>query len=110
MDYTISKMIKLKDVDNDMVHNFYYLNYCRLYNDDRNKYRKFKFITFFDIFDVQNYYDKEIVTKDDIKEYARDLAFTLNINNYITNYNDIDGLKKLYQYCNDTIKEYNRIC
>lgn len=105
VEYT--KIQKINEVNNDMVHNYYYIYYGRIYNQEHTRYRKFKYIYWFDIFDVQEFFEKDVITKQDVREYA------LNIeNNYlynIKNYNDKENLKKFYENCNETIREYNKI-
>ena len=105
VEYT--KIQKINEVNNDMVHNYYYIYYGRIYNQEHTKYRKFKYIYWFDIFDVQEFFDKDVITKQDIREYA------LNIeNNYIYNikdYEDKESLKEFYENCNETIRKYNKI-
>lgn len=105
VEYT--KIQKINEVNNDMVHNYYYIYYGRIYNQEHTKYRKFKYIYWFDIFDVQEFFEKDVITKQDVREYA------LNIeNNYIYNikdYEDKESLKKFYKNCNETIRKYNKI-
>lgn len=105
--YEYTKISKIYEVNNDMCHNYYYIYYGRIYNEEHTRYRKFKYIEWFDIFDVQEFFEKDYITKDDIREYA------LNIENSylysIKDYNDKNGLKDFYNYCNETIKNYNKI-
>ena len=80
---------RLLEVNNDMVHNFYYIYYGRIYNEDKTRYRRFKYIEWFDMFDVQEYYEKDWITQDDINNYALTLE-----NSYllmIKDYNDIQA-------------------
>ena len=98
---------RLLEVNNDMVHNFYYIYYGRIYNEDKTRYRRFKYIEWFDMFDVQEYYEKDWITQDDINNYALTLE-----NSYllmIKDYNDIKHFKEFFEYCNETIKNYNKI-
>lgn len=108
VDFEITRTKKLLEQNNEMAHNYYYLIYGRIYNEGRTRVRKFKYVLWFDIFDLQEYFEKDIITKEDIKNYINDLEI-----GYLTNlkdYNDIEGLKDLYDYCNETIKNYNEIC
>lgn len=108
VDFEITKTKKLLETNNEMAHNYYYLIYGRIYNEEKTRMRKFKFVEWFDIFDLQEYFEKDIITKEDIKNYLNDLEI-----GYLTNlksYNDIEGLKEFYNYCNETIENYNRIC
>lgn len=105
IEYT--KINKILEVNNDMAHNYYYIYYGRIYNENKTIYKKFKYIEWFDIFDLQEYYEKDYITKEDIKNYANTLenGFLLSIKDY----NDTEHLKEFYNYCNDTIKNYNKI-
>lgn len=107
MKIEFTKINKIHEVNNCMAHNYYYIYYGKIYNSDHTRYRKFKYIEWFDIFDLQEYYDKDIITNEDIKNYALTLE-----NSYllaIKDYNDIKHLKEFYNYCNETIKNYNSI-
>lgn len=97
---------KLLEVNNNMCHNFYYVQYGRIYNVDKTRYRKFKFVVWFDIFDVQEYFEKEIVNKQDITECADEFAWSSYEANsdLIKSYNDC---KAFYDWCNETINDYN---
>lgn len=57
MEIKITKRQKLLEINNDMCHNYYYLVNGRIYNDDKTAYRKFKFIPWFDIIDVDEYFN-----------------------------------------------------
>lgn len=111
VNFEITKKQKLLEVNNDMCHNYYYLIYGRIYNENKTRYRKFKFVEWFDIFDMQEYYEKDFITKEEIKNYVDDLIFGAScayIDN-IKSFNDEKGLKNFYNYCNETIKNYNNI-
>ena len=109
VDFKITKKQKILEVNNDKAHNFYFLIYGHIYNEEKTRYRKFKFVEWFDIFDLQEYFDKDYITEDDIKQYVNELIETTNITN-IKDYNDKEGLKNFYDFCNDTIRRYNNIC
>lgn len=107
VNYEITKKEMLAEQNNDMCHNYYFLVHGRIYNEDKTRYRKFKYIEWFDIFDVMEFFDIDRVTKEDVKEYLNNLE-----NCYLTDikeYNDIQGLKQLYKYCNETIENYNKL-
>ena len=109
VDFEITKTKKLLETNNEMAHNYYYLIYGRIYNEEKTRMRKFKYVVWFDIFDLQEYFEKDIITEDDIKQYVNDLIDTTNITN-IKDYNDKEGLKNFYDFCNDTIRRYNNVC
>lgn len=100
----ITKTSKLLEVNNDMVHNFYYLVYGRIINKDKTKYKKFKFVLFYDIFDLQEYWDDIVITKDMEKEYRNELIF-----NMVSTIKSYDDTIDFYELCNNTIKNYNKI-
>lgn len=107
MEIEFTKISKLYEQNNDMCHNFYYLYYGKIYNKEHTRYRKFKYVEWFDIFDLQDYYEKDYISKEDIRNYALSLE-----NSYllaIKDYDDIKGLKNFYNYCNESIENYNRI-
>ena len=105
MEIKITKKEKLQEINNEMVHNFYYLVYGRIYNDDNTKYKKFKLVLFFDVFDVQEYFEQDFYTKDNIKNFVDAL-----IDSYTSLITDYNKTQYFYEICNDTIKRYNKIC
>lgn len=105
----ITKTSKLLEVNNDMVHNFYYLVHGRIINENRTKYKKFRFVLFYDVFELQEYFETKdnetvVITKDMEKEYRNYLIF--NMVDTIKSYNDT---KYFYELCIDTIKNYNKV-
>jgi hypothetical protein len=107
MNIEYTKINKILEVNNDMVHNYYYIYYGRIYNENKTRYRKFKYIEWFDIFDIQEYFEKEWVTKEDIKEYASNIENSYLLT--IKDYNDTKGLKEFYNFCRESIENYNKI-
>ncbi len=100
----ITKKTKLKEINNCMCHNFYYLIYGRLYNQNKTKYKKFKFVLFFDAFDVQEYYEKDFYTKEDLKDFVEEKIF-FSFTQYIDSY---ENCNYFYEICNESIKNYNK--
>ena len=116
MEIKITKRTKLLEINNDMCHNFYYLINGRFYNDNHTAYRKFKFVSWFDIFDVDEYfnYDDENdiwidrpSTEEQIKEYLEECIWSMV--SIVSDYNDENQLKYFYNHCNDSIRHYNEI-
>ena len=101
--YKITKIQKLEEVCNSMCHNFYYLAFFRLYNDDNTRYKKGKFIVWVDAFDVQEYFDKDSYTKKDVETLVSDLA----VNTMETYYKDYNDTHELYEYCRQTILDHH---
>lgn len=99
----ITKRILLKEINNEMCHNYYYLVYGKIYNYNKTRYKNFKLVVFFDAFDVQEYYEQDYFTKDDIINYLNDC-----IGSYIDYIKNYDDLTTFYEICNDTIKSYNK--
>lgn len=111
VNFEITKTKKLLEVNNSMCHNYYYLIYGRIYNENKTRCRKFKFVEWFDIFDLQEFFEKDFITKEDIKVYVDELIYgiTSTYIECIENYNDEKHLKEFYEYCNETIENYNKI-
>ena len=107
MNIEYTKINKILEVNNDMAHNYYYVYYGRIYNENKTRYRKFKYVEWFDIFDLQEYYEKDIINKEDIRNYAETLENSYLLS--IKDYDDTKHLKEFYNYCSETIKNYNRI-
>lgn len=102
MNIKITKRTLLKEINNDMVHSFYYLINGRIQNEDKTKYRRFKFIVWFDVMDIQEYFEKDSYTQTDIREYL-DIVIechTATIKSY-------DDCKEFYNLCNETIENWN---
>ena len=106
VNFEITKRQKLYEQNINMVcHNFYYLIHGRLYNEDKTRFRKFKFVEWFDIFDIMEFFDTDYYNEKLIKEYVNNIE-----NSYLLNIQDFDdkkGLNDLYNYCNETIDYYN---
>ena len=107
VDFKITKSQMILETNNDMAHNYYFLIHGRIYNEDKTKYRRFKYVEWFDIFDVMEFFEKEYITIQDVK------AFLSNIENvYLYNIKDFDdkeSLSEFYSYCNETIRNFNKI-
>ena len=111
MEIKITKKQKLLEINNEMCHNYYYLVHGRIYNDDKTAYRKFKFISWFDIFDVDEYFNgddgDDPITKEMIMEYLDECIWaTITM---IKDYDDEVSLKYFYDICNESIIRYNEI-
>ena len=61
----------------------------------------------FDVFDVQEYFNKDIITNSDVKQYKEDLSYSYLSHN-IKDINDKEHIKEFLQDCNKTIDAYNR--
>jgi hypothetical protein len=112
VDWRITKRTKLLEINNDMCHNYYYLINGRINNADRSAYKKFKFVIWFDIFDVDEFFNhveddvwlERPITDDDISAYIDECicCYTDMIYSY-ENCNDF------YEMCNNSIIRYNEI-
>lgn len=105
----LTKCVKLFEVNNCMCHNYYYLQYGRIYNANRTEYRHFKFVVWFDIFDVMEYFDKDIITKENINEYAK-IICGVNCESYGNTIKIYNDCKQFFDFCNNTINHYNMVC
>lgn len=100
----ITKRVKLREVCNDMCHNYYYLVYVRIYNANKTRFRRASFVVWFDSEDVGCHVDKDYYNKKDVMELLNDLiAADLDL---IKSYNDTSDF---YEFCNDSIKRYNSV-
>lgn len=107
VDFEITKKQKILEVNNDMCHNYYYLIHGRIYNEGKTRMRKFKYVEWFDIFDLQEYFEKDIITQEDIKQYLCEIEIPYIYN--IKSFEDTKGLEEFYKFCNETIEDYNDI-
>lgn len=98
---------KIHEVNNDKCHNYYYVQYGRIYNAEHKRYRKFKFVVWFDIFDVQEYCEKDIITIKDIADCASEFAWA-EYELHSDLINTYDDCKEFYDWCNKTIDDYNK--
>lgn len=98
---------KIKEVNNSMCHNYYYLQHGRIYNADKTKFRRFKFVLWFDIFDVMEFYEKDAVSKEDISWYASEIAWSY-CEAYEGFIKSFDHCQAFFDWCNETINNYNK--
>lgn len=103
MEIEITKRVLLKEVDNEMCHNWYWLVCGRIINDEGTCYRKFKFVEWFDVFDVQEYSEDGTHSKKNVREYL-DTCIDARLG-YIVDYNHCNVF---YSMCNETIENWNR--
>lgn len=106
LDYEITKRIKLKEVNNDMTHNYYYLIMGKMYNEYRNRYRNFRYAAWFDIFDLQEYFEKDIINKKDIREYLEMILDNVISSISGIDYNNDDTIEKFYNICDNSIYNF----
>ena len=108
-DFTVelTKLEKLLEVNNDMCHNYYYLQYGRIYNKDKTQFRRFKFVEWADINDICDYLDKDFVTDKDIRFVMGDYAWgTCDSQEYLIK--SFDDCQAFFDWCNETIERFNR--
>ena len=99
----ITRIQKIKEVCNDMCHNWYYLVYGRIYTKDRKAFQRFKYVVWFDVFDVCEFYEKDGVTSQEIKNYSFEVATA-----FIPSWNlCAENCTDFLNDCNQTIKRYN---
>ena len=102
MEIKINKTEKLLEVNNDMVHNFYFLIKGRMYNDSKTESKKFKFVIWFDVFEVLEYFESDSYSESDIYDFLNDL--TANELSLIKSYNDCQDF---YNKCHQSIDKFN---
>ena len=107
VDFEIKKKQKILEVNNDMAHNYYYLIYGKLLNTEKTRCRKFKMVIWCDLFDVQEYFEKDFATNDEIKQYILECAIAQVEN--VKDYNDTESLREFYDFCNESINSYNQL-
>lgn len=97
---------KIHEVNNDMCHNYYYVQHGRIYNADRTCFRRFRFILWFDINDICEYFDTDVATKQEISQYVTECGISHcdNRQHLIKSFNEYHAF---YDWCNETIKHYN---
>lgn len=98
---------KLLEVNNSICHNFYYVQYGRIYNADKTQMRKFKFVFWFDIFDVMEYFEKDVVNKQEIAEYANEIGCG-TCETYNGLIQSFDNCQAFYDWCIQTIEDFNK--
>lgn len=108
-DFTIefTKLEKIFEVNNDMCHNYYYMQYGRIYNADKTQFRRFKFVFWFDIFDVMEYFEQDFVSNQNITEYASEIAWS-TYETYKGGIKSFDDCRAFYDWCNETIDDFNK--
>lgn len=105
-DSIITKMRLIREVNNDMCHNYYYEVNWRVYTDATHFYRG-NFVIWFDVFDVADYYpDKERFSKKDIREYAEEIACNFLCGAPKKEVN-AETIRPFYNQCRETINNYN---
>lgn len=107
VDFKITKTKLLREQNNDMCHNYYYLFQGRIYNEDKTKYRKFKFVEWCDIFDVMEYFEKDYITLNDVKMFLTEIMISRL--EYIKDFNDENTLKDFYTDMTESIENWNKL-
>lgn len=105
MEVRITKRIKLYECHNDKCTNYHYLLCGRIYNDEKRRYRKFKFVISIDASEMCDFLDIDTYTQKDILNYVNEIAFCCFTDN-IVNYDDC---KYFYELCNESIERYNKL-
>lgn len=108
-DFTVefTKLEKIFEVNNDMCHNYYYMQYGRIYNADKTQFRRFKFVFWFDIFDVMEYFEQDSVSNQDIAEFSKEIAWSM-FETYKCGIKSFDDCQAFYDWCNETIDDFNK--
>ena len=107
IDFRITRMCKLLETNVNNRHEYYYMFYGKLYNEDKTRFRRFKFVDWFDTTEVREYFNKDLITITDVKMYA---SFLCKDNCYLSeieDFYDTRHLEKFFDYCSDSINVYN---
>ena len=109
-DFTIefTKLEKILEVNNDMCHNYYYMQYGRIYNADKTQFRRFKFVEWADINDICDYYEKDFVTNEEIKRCMGEYAWATCESQADYLIKSFDDCQAFYDWCNETIDDFNK--
>lgn len=102
MEVKITKRTLLKEVCNDMCHNWYWHIQGRIYNDDGTRFRKFGFVEWFDAFDVQDYSEDGTHSRENVMEFLNEcIACRLDL---VRSYDDC---AEFFNMCRETIRKWN---
>ena len=104
MEIKITKKSLLFSVSNSMYSADYWLINGRIYNDEKTRYYKFKFILFID--PVNDLYDTETETFLDYNEFLNDLIFSF-CDEMGNDYNNINKINSFIDKCNETLEKWN---
>lgn len=104
MEIKITKKQCIYKEYNDMVANEYWLVAGKIYNDDKTFSKRFRLVIWYDLQDVQEYFDKDYATEKDKKLYLDELIYS-----YTDTINDYKDTKEFYDLCNNTINNYNKL-
>ena len=85
-----------------MVHNFYFLIKGRMYNNSKTESKKFKFVIWFDVFELLEYFESDTYSESDIYDFLNDL--TANELSLIKSYDDCQDF---YNKCHQSIDKFN---
>ena len=99
MEIKITKRQNIFEQHNDKVSNYCYLVYGKIINDEKTKYKKFRFVVHFDGYDL---YEEGCKTKADTMNYLDML-----IDGFISSIVSYDNCKAFYEACNESIRSYN---
>ena len=105
MEIKITKREKLQEINNSMVHNWYFLIKGRIINDECTKMKKFRFVVWFDVWDLLEWLESDSYTEKDIKNYLDELIFCC-FTDFIKSYEDC---AEFYELCNASIERYNSV-
>lgn len=100
----ITKRTLLHEMNNSMCHNFYFLVNGHIRNSDDTRYRKFRFVVWFELDDVAEFYDLYKVGKADVMNYL-DECISCNVDT-ISSY---DNVSCFYDFCRESIEHWNEL-
>ena len=70
MELKITKRVLLEEQNNDMCHNWFFLVYGKILNDEKTLSRKFKFVEWLDVFDIQDWSEDGTPLKENMRAWS----------------------------------------
>lgn len=98
-------MSLLREVNNDMCHNYYWLVRVRLVSEGR--VWRSRFVVWFDVQDACEYFDLDVLSKKKIREYAAVVAGSFLDSLKTENFTRADW-RRFHAMCVQSIEGYNK--
>ena len=97
------------EVNNDKCHNYYWLVKVRIWTG-RNTFFRRRFVVWFDSEELAEHYeDKKRITQANVKEYAREIAWSFLCRLPTKGEVTYNALQPFSDECNETIRHFNSI-
>lgn len=99
-DYTI-KITKRQNINHCSVGDFY-LIFGQILNQDKTRYKKFRFVVQMYNNDICEFYEKDTYTKQDKSNYLDEI-----INSCLYGIKSYNNVSSFYEFCQESINNYN---